>query len=132
MIFKDQYSEIFVQKNSNIRRIFGFENCHESNMNINIRRKIFEYSFVHCYKSLKHRASLQSATFYVILENFSFLRYKLFENIRIFKYSNILNYSNIFYSTSSTRYLIRTIWLRQIIFDSDQNKYSFVHWYKLL
>ena len=43
MIFKDQYSEIFVQKYSNIQIIFSFENCHESNTKINIRRKIFEY-----------------------------------------------------------------------------------------
>ena len=57
VIFKDQYSEIFVQKYSNIRIIFGFENCHESNTNINIRRKIFEYSnifeysFVHWFET---------------------------------------------------------------------------------
>ena len=53
MIFKDQCSEIFVQK---IQIIIGFENCHESNMNINIWRKIFkylnifEYLFEHCYR----------------------------------------------------------------------------------
>ena len=41
LIFKDQYSEIFGR---NIRIIFGIQNYHESNMNINIRRKIFEYS----------------------------------------------------------------------------------------
>ena len=40
LIFKDQYSEIFGQ---NIRIIFCIQNYHESNMNINIRRKIFEY-----------------------------------------------------------------------------------------
>ena len=43
MIFKDQYSEIFVQKYSNIRIIFGFENCHESNTNINIRSYTVRY-----------------------------------------------------------------------------------------
>ena len=37
MIFKDQYSEIFVQKYLNIWINYGFENCHESNTNINIR-----------------------------------------------------------------------------------------------
>ena len=40
----------------------------------------------------------------------------------------ITNYSNIFYSGNNICYSIRTIWLRRIIFDSDQNKYSFVHW----
>ena len=74
------------------------------------------------YKSLKHRASLQSTPFYVISENFSFLHYKLFEYFELFEF-----YSNIFYSTNNFRYWIWTIWLRQIVFDSDQNKYSFVH-----
>ena len=54
MIFKDQYSEIFIQKYSNIRIIFGFENCHESNTNINIRRKIFEYSNICSYTDSLH------------------------------------------------------------------------------
>ena len=41
-----------IQKYSykNIRIIFGFENCHESNTDINIRGKIFEYSFVHWFR----------------------------------------------------------------------------------
>ena len=53
MIFENQYSEIFIQKYSNIRIMFGFENCHELNTNNNIRWKIFEYlnifeySFIH-------------------------------------------------------------------------------------
>ena len=70
------------------------------------------------YKSLKHRASLQSTTFYVISENFSFLHYKFFENIQTFKYFELLEYYlNIFYSTNNIRYLIWTNWVRQIIFD---------------
>ena len=47
LIFKYQCLEIFVQKYSNIQIILGFESCHESNTNINIRRKIFKYSFIH-------------------------------------------------------------------------------------
>ena len=39
VVFKDQCLELIVE--------FGLENCHESNMNINIWKKIFEYSFVH-------------------------------------------------------------------------------------
>ena len=53
VIFENQYSEIFIQKYSNIQIIFGFENCHESNTNINIWRKIFEYSNKFEY-SFKH------------------------------------------------------------------------------
>ena len=44
LIFEDQFSEIFRQKYSNIQIIFGFQNCHELNTNINIWRKIFECS----------------------------------------------------------------------------------------
>ena len=45
LIFKDQYS--------NTRIIFGIQNDHKLNMNINIWRKIFEYSNVFEY-SFKH------------------------------------------------------------------------------
>ena len=48
--------------------------------------------FMLVYKSLKHRASLQSTTFYVISENFSFLHYKLFENIQIFESFELFEY----------------------------------------
>ena len=55
--------------------------------------------------------------------NFCITNYsKIFEYFELFKY-----YSNIFYRTNNIRYSIWTIWLRQIIFDSDQNRYSFVH-----
>ena len=70
------------------------------------------------HKSFKHRAFLESRTLYVILENFSSLHYKLFENIRIFEYFELFEYySNIFYSTNNICYSIRTIWLRRIIFN---------------
>jgi len=87
------------------------------------------------YTSLKPRASLQSTTFYVISENFSFLHYKLFENIQIFwtkghgsksvyfqriasfgRYTDLLPHP-VAQSTNNIHYSIRTIWLRRIIFN---------------
>ena len=48
---------------------------------------------------------------------------------KIFEYSNILCYLNIFHNTNNIHYLIWSILLRRIIFDIVQNKYSFEHWF---
>ena len=51
--FKDQSLEIFGQNYLNIRIIFGFQNYHKLNTNINICWKLFEYSNIFKY-SLEH------------------------------------------------------------------------------
>ena len=74
-------------------------------------------NFMLVCKLLKHRASTQNVTFYVISENFSFFHCKI-----IWKFLNILNYLNIFYSTNNIRYLIQTIWQWRIIRYSIRTK----------